>query len=108
MVSAAPPAATQSALQCPKCAGQSAFDPNTGGLTCGSCGHVRDLAHPDDADAHIEYGYDPSAPEEEPASRPDTLEHPCPTCRRPVIFTGQQPSDDCPNRDGAVALAQPT
>ncbi|MEM6589015.1 MAG: TFIIB-type zinc ribbon-containing protein [Pseudomonadota bacterium] len=107
MVSAAPPGVAQSALQCPKCAGQSVFDPNTGGLTCSSCGHVRDLSHPDDADAHIEYGYDPSAPEEEPASRPETLEHHCATCSGSVIFMGQQLSENCPYCDGAVVLSQP-
>ena len=64
MVDAAPPGVTQGALQCPKCGGQSLFDPAEGGLTCQSCGNVRDLAHPDDAEARIEYGYDPNAPEE--------------------------------------------
>lgn len=107
MMDATPPGVAQTALQCPKCAGQSVFDPNTGGLTCGNCGDVRDLAHADDADAHIEYGYDPFAPEEEPASRPDTLEHHCATCGGRVIFTGQQLSENCPYCDGAVVLSQP-
>ena len=107
MVDAAPPGVTQGALQCPKCGGQSLFDPAEGGLTCQSCGNVRDLAHPDDAEARIEYGYDPNAPEEEPATRPAELEHQCVTCGGRVIFTGQKLSENCPYCEGSVVISQP-
>ena len=72
---AAPPGATRRALLCPGCGGQCVFDPAERGLTCQSCGRVQDLAHEDDDDAHIEYGYDPTQPEEEPATRPAELEY---------------------------------
>ncbi len=104
---AAPPGATQSALQCPQCAGQTQYDPGLEALACKSCGYTRDLAHPDDEEARIEYGYDPTVPEEEPASRPPDLEHSCETCGGRVIFTGPQLSEQCPYCDGAVVLSQP-
>jgi hypothetical protein len=65
------------------------------------------LAHADDEDARIEYGYDPNLPEEEPASRPAELEHQCEACGGRVIFTGQQLSEHCPYCDGPVVLQQP-
>ncbi|MEO0782321.1 MAG: hypothetical protein AAFZ46_11220, partial [Pseudomonadota bacterium] len=104
---AAPPGASQRDLLCPGCGGQCVFDPAERGLTCQSCGRVQDLAHEDDDDAHIEYGYDPTQPEEEPATRPVELEHHCATCGGRVIFTGPQLSENCPYCDGAVVLSQP-
>lgn len=104
---AAPPGATRRALLCPGCGGQCVFDPAERGLTCQSCGRVQDLAHEDDDDAHIEYGYDPTQPEEEPATRPAELEYHCATCGGRVIFTGPQLSENCPYCAGAVVLSQP-
>lgn len=107
MPAAAPPDATQAALLCPSCGGQGLYDPGKRGLTCQSCGNVQDLALPDDHQARIEYAYDPSVPEEEPASRPAALEHQCQTCGGRVIFTGAQLSENCPYCDGSVVLTQP-
>ncbi|MFK7937830.1 MAG: hypothetical protein AB8B82_00505 [Roseovarius sp.] len=106
MVSAAPPGVAQAALQCPECAGQCVWDPSQRGLSCQSCGTVQDLTHPDDHEARIEYGYDPDAPELEPASRPAELEHSCQTCGGSVLFTGAALSERCPYCDGPVVLSQ--
>lgn len=105
--SAAPPGALQSALQCPSCAGQCTFDPAHQALTCLSCGEQRNLDHPDDDEARIEYGYDPDHPETEPLSRPEQLEHACQTCGGTVYFTGTALSESCPYCAGPVVLSQP-
>ncbi|QGX98183.1 TFIIB-type zinc ribbon-containing protein [Roseovarius faecimaris] len=107
MPAAAPPNAIQAALLCPNCGGQCLYDPKERGLTCQSCGHVQDLKLPNDHEARIEYAYDPSVPEDEPASRPAELEHQCQTCGGRVIFTGAQLSEHCPYCDGPVVLTQP-
>ncbi len=106
MPSAAPPNATQAALQCPSCAGQCVYDPSQSGLTCLSCGHLQSLDHANDHQARIEYGYDPDIPEREPAARPSELEHHCQTCGGSVLFTGQALSEHYPYCDGPVVLHQ--
>ena len=58
-------------------------------------------------EARIEYGFDPTAPRDEPATPPDSLEHACETCGGRVIFTGPALSERCPYCNGPVVLAQP-
>ncbi len=99
--------AIQTALQCPKCAGQCRYSAEAKGLHCDSCGDVRSLDAPDDHLARTEFGYDPDVPAEEPKSRPDLMEHGCQTCGGHVIFTGPALSERCPYCDGPVVLAQP-
>lgn len=88
----------QISLQCPKCAGQCAFDPATGALKCDSCGHLQEVPGPSE-DAWLEIDY--------PSDAPDTLAaerdaYGCDTCGGRVVFEGPALSTRCAYCDGPI------
>lgn len=96
------PQIIQQDLQCPSCAGQCAFVPETGQLTCTSCGTGQDLSTDRDHTARDESRYDPNADELQMLW---TTTHHCQTCGGDVIFTGAAISERCAYCDGPVVMA---
>ncbi|MEL7099009.1 MAG: hypothetical protein AAGM84_09295 [Pseudomonadota bacterium] len=96
--------AAQSDLQCPRCGGQTAFDPSETALKCTSCGHARRIAHVDIEDAAREVDYCPDDPGTDVPVLAKTRTHQCRTCGGEVIFTGASLSERCAYCDGPVVL----
>ncbi|MEM8577024.1 MAG: hypothetical protein AAGF60_04155 [Pseudomonadota bacterium] len=100
------PGATQSDLQCPRCAGQCGWDPMQGALVCASCGHARRVEHLEGSDAAAEIDYCPHAPDSDAPVLARSRVHQCQTCGGAVIFAGAALSERCAYCDGPVVLAE--
>lgn len=91
----------QAELQCPNCAGQCVYSPETLGLKCTQCGETHDLSTPDDHKAAEER---PLIWGEDPTVRLETHTHHCETCGGDVVFTGPVLSKRCAYCDGPVVI----
>ncbi|WP_299626105.1 hypothetical protein [uncultured Tateyamaria sp.] len=98
------PAAFQSELQCPNCAGQCVYDPAVQALSCLSCGNVQGLETDADDAAAAEFPFDPDAPVAEAPMTIGAQVHRCETCGGAVSFVGPSISERCAYCDGPVVL----
>lgn len=94
--------AVQAALQCPFCAGQRRFSPETGRLVCESCGKDSEIEDDGALEARREQAYDPNdldgeIPEVDRAHR-------CESCGGEVVFVGRAVSERCPYCNGPIVL----
>ena len=95
---------SQTDLLCPNCAGQCTYAPSKFGLSCASCGEVRDIPVDHRINAAEEFHYHPDMPHtEQPAHTAETV-HECETCKGRVVFTGPALSERCAYCDGPVVL----
>ncbi|WP_299148280.1 hypothetical protein [uncultured Tateyamaria sp.] len=96
--------AIQSELQCPSCAGQCLYDPAQQALVCSSCGNVQRFDAGEDANAAMEFPFDPdTAPPETPITFNGYVES-CQTCGGTVTFVARGLSAACSYCDGPVVL----
>ncbi len=95
----------QRALQCPQCAGQCAFDPESGKLACQSCGAKHKIEVDPDVDPAKEFHYHPDLPHSEQMVTSQIVTHQCQTCGGEVVFTGPALSQRCAYCDGPVVVS---
>lgn len=92
----------QANLLCANCAGQCAFSPETGALSCQSCATDHLIQIDPDADPAAEQHYHPDLPHTEQPAFTQSRAFRCGTCGGEVIFHGHSISENCPYCDGAL------
>ncbi|GLQ33998.1 hypothetical protein GCM10007939_02810 [Amylibacter marinus] len=92
----------QSDLLCTNCAGQCAYTPTTGALTCQSCGTAHRIKVDAEKDPSIEQHYDPELPHTEQPRFTQDRPYQCQTCGGEVVFKGHALSQQCPYCNGAL------
>ena len=92
----------QGDLRCSRCAGQCSFVPETGALTCESCGSAHAIAVDPDADPAAEQHYHPDLPHTEQPRFSRDRRYLCETCGGEVVFRGHSISENCPYCEGAL------
>lgn len=97
-----PATIAQADLRCTSCAGQCRFDPNSGDLTCESCGNAHEIYVDPNIDPAAEQHYHPDLPHTEQPVFSQDLPFECETCGGEVVFFGHSIAETCPYCAGAL------
>ena len=92
----------QTNLLCTSCAGQCAYEPASGALTCHSCGTRHTIFVDPDEDPTLEQHYHPDLPHTEQPEFTQDRAHQCQTCGGEVVFQGFSISEHCPYCNGVL------
>ncbi|MEM1276160.1 MAG: hypothetical protein AAGH74_06530 [Pseudomonadota bacterium] len=92
----------QEDLQCTSCAGQCVYTPETGRLTCESCGAEHKIPVNPHVDPTIEHSFDPDVLQAEQPKLVRDRPYQCDTCGGEVVFHGHSISENCPYCHGAL------
>lgn len=95
-------AIAQKDLQCTNCAGQCVYEPETGSLTCQSCGTAHFIPIDRNADPAAEQHYDPEMPHTEQPRYTQDRRYRCQTCGGEVVFQGHSISESCAYCNGSL------
>lgn len=100
-------AVAQTDLLCVSCGGQCRYTPQSGALSCHSCGTAHAIAVDPDADPAREQQYDPSLKHTEQPRITQERPYQCQTCGGEVVFHGASISEACAYCNGALVERLP-